>query len=398
MSALARQALEKLLRRAENAAAKPATGRRLTLKFSSESFRPYVEVATHAEKSACHSELLLAQRDGAIAIEWERQAGQSGNVVGIELADASVLARFLEIEPRWQVVDRAETAFRDHQHRYSVLNEVISAWRRGVTIRNTTPSQIQDWLDAMAVIDHCRGSGVVDVPVRRISAMLMADSKRIESLSSVIDVLIQADLQAPSRDATDVFNEIGLIKFPPTLLISGDAVVRLGQEDERVNVVRPYLGFSPATISGVEVTPTCRTLLTVENLTTFHELACQNDRARNCILLYTGGMPSPSWTRVYQLLFNAIASGTRVFHWGDIDAGGYRIAAHLAQCAQRANVCLQLHLMHAIVDHSVRRTLSKLEISQIERICDAYGWLEQAKWIRTSQVAVEQESVEVSWP
>jgi hypothetical protein len=59
-------------------------------------------------------------------------------------------------------------------------------------------------------------------------------------------------------------------------------------------------------------------LLTVENLTTFHELVGQRLHMPAAVLPYTGGMPSPSWKRVYRLLLTSLPVEARVFHWGDM--------------------------------------------------------------------------------
>jgi hypothetical protein len=399
MSSVANEALQKLLRRAENAYGREEGERKLALRFSRESMPAYASIETHAEKESCHGELLLAEREGAITIEWDRRAGEKSQIQRIGLADRGALARLLGVVPRWEAVSRAAERFARWNAEYPVLAKVIEHWGSGAKMRGTGPEDVGAWDDAVKVVAHCRLQVAADVPVRRLSARLTGDSKRIEHLAAIIDVLVQGDVAAPARDPEDVFNEIGLVKFPPTLLIAG--AIQVAIDGRNIAVDSAYLGFPPSAIAGFSCAPAVVALLTVENLTTFHEMVARRHEAPGTILLYTGGMPSPSWKRVYRLLLLSLPSDARVFHWGDIDAGGFRIADHLAGCVDDAGRRLELHGMapEAIGSDTVtvRRALTDVEISVIEKICARRGWDAACRWVSENRVAVEQESLQAAW-
>ncbi len=400
MNLVAGQALLKLLRRAENASGRSEDGRNIGLRFSSESLPAYSVIGTHAEKEACHGDLLLAERDGAISIEWDRRAGERNQILRIQLLDREALARHLGVVPRWDAVARAAQHLGPHLTEYPVLEAVLASWRRGAKVRGTGPEDVEAWRYAVAVVSHCRAQVATDVAVRRLSAQLTGDSKRVEQLSAPIDVLIQGEVAAPVRDPEDVFNELGLVKFPPTFLISGALQVCVG--DQHVPIDAPYLGFPPSAITAFASCETVAVLLTVENLTTFHELVGQRQPMPAAVLLYTGGMPSPSWKRVYRLLLTSLPVEARVFHWGDIDAGGFRIADHLAACAGEVGRRVELHAMSPDVERldsvSSRRALADAEVSMIEKLCARWNWDAPARWVSAHRIAVEQESLPASWP
>lgn len=405
MSTIANQALEKLLRSAENAYWKEPSGRAIKLGFTARSFPQYFAITTHAEKESCHGDLLLAMRAGAITIKWERQAGEKNQIEFITLQDSTKLASFLGITPRWDAVAAAESQLSGLYVDYQVLQDVISMWRRGMKPRGTSIEDIKDWVDAIRVIETCKNSTTLDIPVRRISALLTFDSKRVELLWNIIDALLQGDVNLSQRSAEEVFAEIGLIKYPPTILISGkiQVLVTFHQFETTIKVERPYIGLSPSVISGFIVESSPITLLSVENLTTFHELSTKNDNFENCILLFTGGMPSPSWKRVYKLILNALPIESKVFHWGDIDIGGFRIAKHLAACCKDVGKVLELHMMELgeasfSKKDVIRRELTDKEISEIENICLICGWQKEYTWIASNKFAIEQESLSASWP
>jgi hypothetical protein len=145
------------------------------------------------------------------------------------------------------------------------------------------------------------------------------------------------------RSDEEVFGELGLVKFPPTLLLAGTCTVN--SQGQQITLARPYLGFAPRAIdsfSGIEST---RVFLSVENLTTFHELTRLARPGDGHLLLYSAGMPSPSWLHVYSLLLEVLPLEAKILHTGDIDAGGFRIAEFIAKAAQRQKRSLHLHGM-----------------------------------------------------
>jgi len=402
MSKVAEKALARLLGLAENAACRVSgdadATRVVSLRFSEASFADYLQLPTHAAKAECNGLLQLAERAGAILIDWDTRAAAGSRVDRIAVADKSKLAEIVGVTPRWEQMTQAELAFQAHQLRHPALLEVLGAWRRGVQARGTKAGDIANWLDAVAVVDACRARVGQDVPVRRLSASMFADSKRIESLSPVVDALVTGTLGGLSRDAEEVFAEIGLVKFPPTFLLAGDLTFELGAQ--HVRSVRPYIGLSPHAISSIRCAPATWSVLTVENLTTFHELVARASECPGLVVVYTGGMPSPSWKRAFAILVAALPGGRKCFHWGDIDAGGFRIASHVAGVCDQAGAKLNLHSMaFGLTDSGVlRKVLSNAEVTEIERICEQWSWPAEAAAAAMVRAGVEQESMPVTWP
>lgn len=400
-AALARKALERLLSRAENAAAKsPAQAagiaKSVTLPLSEKSFPEYMRLQRHADKVECNTRLQLAERDGAISVQWDPRAGERAHARRIVLRDGAGLAKHLGIEPRWNVVAQAERQFQPHVAAHPVLAQVLEAWRKGTMLRGTRPGEVASWLDAIRVIQYCASRGGADIAIRRLSVSLFSDSKRIEAIWPALDALVQGDAAMVPGEMEDVFSELGLVKFPPTLLVAGNVAVSYGIET--VKAARPYLGFAPSGIRSVEVDPSPgQYLLTIENLTTFHELA--GKRPDVAIVIYTGGMPSPSWKRAYGLLLKALAPTAQCYHWGDIDVGGFRIASHIAQYCAEGGRSLRLHGMRADAlppGTVARRELVPSERSEILRTCERWGWAAEAAAL--GAIAVEQEAMEPCWP
>jgi hypothetical protein len=304
------------------------------------------------------------------------------------------------VTPRWDAVGAAREALGAHLSKYPALEGVMDCWRRGVAARGTRPSDVSDWLDAVRVIEHCETLKGQDIPVRRASAKLFGDSKRIQGLAALIDVLSQGSVSSPMRDEEEVLQELGLVRFPPTWMLSGNAEVVCTADT--VRVIAPYVGLAPTAVQSLRFSNEVEFLLTVENLTTFHEAAQRRSERPDIAVLYTGGMPSPSWGRVYALLLQALRPSASVVHWGDVDAGGFRIAGHLAALCEAAGRRLALHSMSGQAaqpeDGLPRGILGAGELSQIRRICERWGWEQVAADVEAHQLAVEQESMTFAWP
>ena len=109
MSAVATKALARLLALAENAAAREASGKAITLRLSTASFPEYLHLQSASDKAACNAALLLAEHRGAITIRWDVRAGERAHAERLGLVDAQVLAKHLGVTPRWDAVAAARS-------------------------------------------------------------------------------------------------------------------------------------------------------------------------------------------------------------------------------------------------------------------------------------------------
>ncbi|MFZ3001885.1 MAG: Wadjet anti-phage system protein JetD domain-containing protein [Undibacterium umbellatum] len=400
MTSVTDLALRRLLERAENAYGKEQK-RKVNLLFTVASFKHYLNIPTWAEKSVCHGELQLAENVGAILIVWNVRAGPGNQIDAIELADADVLADHIKKVPRWRAVQNASATLSTYVSIFPVLADVIENWSQGKRPNSTGAEDAADWGMAAQVIVNCRAAGTIDVPIRRISTALLFNSKKLEELIPLLDALLQGELYLEPREDNDVLNEIGIIKYPPTLLVSGQILISL-KNGESFSPCHPYIGLAPEEIVSVTYDESrSPILMTVENLTTFHELSRLRKEHPGIVVLYTGGMPSPSFKRVYSEFLASLSGQSVVYHWGDCDLGGFRIADHLAQCCILKGQTLLLHQMAPMTSPETRpylRQLVSTDLKAIAKICQRHGWIDELKAIEECRVAIEQEGLPIIWP
>lgn len=324
---LAHQALRRLLRAADKYAAGTTT-RRAAL--SGKALADYHQLPRLQDKETYDAVMAHAQAEGAITLQRPRHEPQSF-ISRIELADADKLAGLLHQETHAAKICRAQDTLAVCLADYPVLHEVISAWEKLKKVRQTAPEDAGRWHDACQTINWCREQeqrGITESAVRDASALLFKDSKRIENLHPCLDVLLTGNLAGEARPETEILQELGLYREPQPVRLAGNVLLRRTRGDFPPDF--PYSALPPSAIHGLAAQPA--QILTIENLTTFHVWARQHGDS-NTLCLYTAGMPSPAWRALYGRLLAGLPPDVPVYHWGDIDEGGFRIAALISRCA-----------------------------------------------------------------
>jgi hypothetical protein len=396
MHPLAREVLERLWRAGDGADMR-ASSRTAAVALTNKQFPAYAELPSHAEKERFHAELAEAQRLGAIAVTWDRRAGPGGQIQRLRLASLPILAEYLGVRPTTTKVVEAEAALNQWRDRWPAAGLVLEAWRAGRSPRGVSIDALPKVVEAFQLLDHCRQQNYVDVSERRVSAQLFRNSKRIEAMTTILDLLTAPAFDhSDARHAEATLAALGLLKHPSALLVAGPVQVKTLLSDgniERSPVLTPYSGFSPRHVVGAEGAPAY--LLSVENLTIFHELANGLAGPLRGVLVYTGGYPSPSQLRGYLALLRSFPAEMPAWHWGDTDLGGFRIAGLLAEQADRP---LHLWNMATYDEDGMERPLTSGEVSRIAALCERWGWLKELQEVTRHGARIEQELQKLKLP
>lgn len=395
MSKAATKALEALLARTERAWTRDS-GATISLRMSEVSFRAYFDLGSRRETDDFHAVMRHAERSGAIGIEWDNLAGENGQIRRIVLKNRDQLASLLAVTPLWLECQQATEILSDSQDHPGV-RRLLDAWHEGKRPRGIGPDKAWDVLQSMRVITALKQAEFEDVPVRQLSANLFKDSKKIEGLLPILDFMTQDDETCSlARSSEEVLATLGLVRFPQPTLIAGCATL-IFKDDDKIRVPSPYLGVAPQSLERIEVASDARYLLTVENYTTFNEIAKGKAGPLEGVVIYTAGMPSPSFLRSYSLALSSTSQGIPIYHWGDIDLGGFRIADILASQAERLGLEIRLWKMNPekLLDIPRWRELTNTEMSWIKTIAGKRGWAEEWAGVEATGAAYEQEMLKV---
>jgi hypothetical protein len=346
-----------------------------------------------AERDAFHARFRAAERAGAVLLDWSRQGGEDQTLDAVALVDAERLATFLSLDSNRARMEAVRACLAPWLGRVNRVDEVVDRWAQLKKVRGLSTDAAPHFADALRLLDVLQTRGNDDQVVRRLSVELFSDSKRIEALERHLDVLTAESLASPSRGSEEVFGGLGLVKEPQPFLLSGDGVVHLAS-GQSCPLVRPFVGVAGRAVASFSGSPAW--VLTVENLTTFH-LCSQLPGVEGGLLLYTGGMPSPSWCRAYQALLAGVAPAVPVYHWGDIDAGGFRIAARLRNFVEPGRAFLPwLMLEPGLPSEVVRRPADAATTQAMRRHAGRAGWQELQSALTAH--CVEQEAIPPALP
>lgn len=382
----ARSALERLFRAASREQAGVSSRGPAITAGSLASYRALPRLKDKEEFEAV---LLHAQAQGAVAIVRERRE-PNGLIERVDLVDIDRLAQVLGQRTPAAVLEEARHVLAPWLQQEPALCEVLERWALLKNVRASGPEQAQDWADACSVLEYCRAQldeGLQDIPVRDASARLFKNSKRIEALTPHLDVLLTQSVSSPPRPQEAVLQEIGLFREPQPARLSGLLTVQ--RERGAFPLDRPYCALPPSTVLGMQSTPS--RVLTIENLTTFHVQAralCDSD----VLCIYTAGMPSPAWVEMYRRLLASVPAHVPVQHWGDVDEGGFRIAAFLARVVLSMGRTLTPHRMSpSDIAPEQARPAEGATLSRMVQFAQAAGWEELAARIQAAGILAEQE-------
>jgi len=347
---------------------------------------------SYEQRLQWHVRFAAAERVGAIALRWARQGGEDRPLETVRLVDLDRLASFLGLDTLSDAVRSAQMILNPWLQAYPRAAELIDVWGRLKSPRGLGTDSAADFADALRVLEAMRRADGQDQIVRVLSRALFHDSKRIEALWRHIDLLTAEELGAPARQQEEVFSTLGLIKAPQPFLVAGTGSLQLALTQVCM-IAWPFIGVSNQHVIGYAGAPDW--VLSIENLTTFHQ-ASQHPDAAFGLVLYTGGMPSPSWCRAYARILEAVPEHIRVFHWGDIDQGGFRIAAHLKRkCVQR-HTFLPWLMNARDHDHQAASEVTEDARFNMARHAREAGWDALSQWMPA--LKIEQEGVVLSLP
>jgi len=195
-------------------------------------------------------------------------------------------------------------------------------------------------------------------PKRVLSQALFHDSKRFEQgvdrrLLSLLRKIYPEELEKDE----DYLDQVGIAENPKQTLVCGPLQINMGQNKKsseqslaanasfnmhtnmfiNLGFFRGGVGLSAESIKELSIHDIpAKTILLVENLTTYHEVCQRTSILRPPVLvIYTGGFPHKSIQKLLYKISEFISENQNqidveaVYHWGDIDYGGIQIFEYL---------------------------------------------------------------------
>ncbi|MCM1119654.1 MAG: DUF2220 domain-containing protein [bacterium] len=161
-----------------------------------------------------------------------------------------------------------------------------------------------------------------EVFVRNLSMQLFHDSKRVEQLATRLEALLYQYGEFQEKGA--VLEECGIVHTPTYVMIKGNGALTLGGQKLNLSLLKGDIALSTETVRSLtDVTVLGQRVVTVENLTSFHDYPAGQD-----LVIYLGGFHNKV-KRDFLICLYRQNPDREYRHFGDIDAGGFYILEHL---------------------------------------------------------------------
>lgn len=290
--------------------------------------RPPSDFPSAGERIAFDRILADAERLGAISIV--RGRGEAQHLVErVRLKDATRLYEFLGRIPAIEQAKAAASQFCEetapnHVGAVKARDIIVAGWLRGECPFSLGFDQSLQAREFITALDAVLSRDPMDRrDLRTYSGQVTGNSKLLERYASrVVGFLKQAGQLDPALSDNDAMATLGLEKFPQPVLIAGPVCVANADFSDMA-----YVGIPPEQAALIQPVGNTRSVITIENLASFNRHV-REARRLDDVAIFTGGFPS----RAVSAALVAISKWPgidRVYHWGDIDEGGLRIALHL---------------------------------------------------------------------
>lgn len=359
----------------------------------------YLALRSLDEVERYHAQIQLAERDGAVRVERDRRVGDGSKLMRLAVSDLGKLAAHLGVRPNHEKAATAQEVLAPWLAGFPVLQEILDLWGQGRKVRGHDADAAHDLADAAGFVAARMTDNLTERVLRRESVRHFGDSKRLEKLTHWLEILAFGQLTASGFTEPEIWSAIGIRREPQPLLVSGDGSVRIKGHPVPLPIIEPYLGLPPERVDGC--VSSARYLLTIENLATFHDALAPLRQSRG-LVIYTGGMPSPAWRAAYQRLLRGLPGDLPLFHWGDIDQGGFRIAAVVADAAASVGRTCQPWMMSPKdLPPALAQRAAKASPGTVSAMV---SWAERAQWhalaqpLRDAGIVLEQEALDPAPP
>ena len=177
-----------------------------------------------------------------------------------------------------------------------------------------------------------------EVPMRIFSRMCYDDSKLFENevKSTMIAYIKQEYLHDVSiNDDSYILKEVGILKSSLDLMFKGAMTITLKGQPVDLSLFEDGISLAIPTLNKIEticLSDTINRIISIENKTNFLSASFKSDT----LYIYTHGFCSEEEISFINRILD-VKQGLEVYHFSDIDLGGFRIFHHLES---RLHCCL----------------------------------------------------------
>lgn len=309
----------------------------------------YKHVGGPAAQDDLHRVLKDAERSGGIALEKNRLGRFTGELARVRLLNAEMLYKFLSRSSAESIADATHSTIgasipeivKDRFFK-DIVEDAAAAWRLNKRFVGLTPANINAFITLLRLTHGIINLAGRDIDHRTFSRRTVKDSKALEqSEGRVVQLLKRWNRNFEGDEPREILEACGIVRRAHVLFVKGP--VRVSSDDLKLEGTGElFIGLPWSSVQRAVLSRPVQYIITIENPTSFWRYCLE---VKGCYLaLLSDGFPARD---VLSSMVHLVKSARSIqeapiFHWGDIDAGGIRIAAHLEDAFEAS---ITLHLM-----------------------------------------------------
>lgn len=369
---------------------------------------------TQAEREECHAVLALLQREEWLYVEYKQRGFSELQLIErIEIKDSRKLLKALGLTVKADVTSNAISQLTSMKSEISKTSALVSLIElaicniaKGRSAYNCKPNEIDTLIASFKAVnwllDKTNMSGVIDY--RTFSVRFFGDTKVFERkcacLLALLKVITPDELEG--ANATEILDYWGISRFPPSIKMSGNLMITTNKGTLEIQNAWPFIEVPAEGIQNIQESGHIDYVLFIENKTTFERYT--REVSDHGIIIYTNGFPSSSWQRVVKLLGMRLSKDTHFYHWGDIDAGGFKIFCFIQSLINRNLIAFKMDEFSPITNSgknkssiqlkTIKEILSNVNFDGARQLLDSFNDLSDD----TQLQQVEQEAQLITSP
>lgn len=174
--------------------------------------------------------------------------------------------------------------------------------------------------------------------IRNFSEAIFHDSKRFQTLQSTV-VRILMDYTPDAIQEESILEQYELYQNPTYVYLKGGWLLNVNAQPLDISLFPGGIGLPAMALNHItDIRVQCKCVISVENLTTYHDTA-----ESNAAVFYLGGFPNHVRVSFLKLLYQKEPQA-QYFHRGDLDPYGFLILENLRHRTQIPFEALEMDL------------------------------------------------------
>lgn len=293
-----------------------------------------------SEKEAFFQVLSNLEKKNIIEIVWAKY--EVGNRIHkLYLKDINAAYRLLKRQPKQNAVDQFNQLLKKYisaMTKSTPLRAYLEEVNKNSDAKRKIPVGFDDdlELDGKILKFFVLINGNTQEQMERVlSVSLYKDSKCFERTVKAKALIILRQLQQKQNEEkiedADLLQLYGVTRWPEIMEFCGNLCVTMDDEKQIIYQDQIYGSYvnsemiahmKRADVSSIDQ------IMFIENKANY-VWYISNKKKHDELVIYHGGVYSPSKGKWFQLIKDGLKKNTAVYHWSDIDAGGFRIFTRL---------------------------------------------------------------------